>query len=271
MDGVMDDDVAAVKGHLDAQDVGLAGVDAALGLCGIHVAAGALVALEGVLALLGGGAVGRELLGRAEAGVGLALVPEALGGLLVEVEALGLGVGAKVAADLGTLVPVKAQPAHGAQDDLGVLVGGAGGVGVIDAQDERTAVGAGKGPVVDGGAGAADVPVPVGTAQSCAHGLVCHGVSSRWVPIFIRFTSIARREVRGGSRRRGDRQLMPAHFSPQIWRFGTPSARNAMLSHGNGVLAGFCAKPQHSWREPPRPRPQRAKPQKPWRLLPPCR
>ena len=179
VDGVVDDDVAAVEGHLDAQDVGLASIDAALGLCGVHVAAGALVALEGVLALLGGGAVGRELLGRAEAGVGLALVPEPLGGLLVEVEALGLGVGAKVAADLGTLVPVKAQPAHGAQDDLGVLVSGAGGVGVVDAQDERAAVGAGKGPVVDGGAGAADVQLAGGGRRKAnAHGLVCHGVSS---------------------------------------------------------------------------------------------
>ena len=157
MDGVVDDDVAAVLGHLDAQDVGLAGLDAAACLLGIKIAAAALIALEGVLALLGGLAVGVELLLGAEAGIGLALVPELLGGLLVQVQALGLCVGAIVAAHLGTLVPVQAQPTHGAQDDLRVLVGGTGGVGVVDAQDERAAVCAGESPVIDSGAGAADV------------------------------------------------------------------------------------------------------------------
>jgi len=93
----------------------------------------------------------------AEAGICFALVPKLLGGLLVQVQALGLGVGAKIAAHLGTLVPVQAQPTHGAQDDLRVLVGGAGGVGVVDAQDERAAVCAGESPVIDSGAGAADV------------------------------------------------------------------------------------------------------------------
>ena len=160
VDGVVDDDVAAVEGHLDAQDVGLAGLDAAACLLGIQIAAAALIALEGVLALLRGLAIGLELLLGAEAGICLALVPKLLGGLLVQVQALGLGIGAKVAAHLGALVPVKTQPTHGAQDDLRVLVSGTGGVGVVDAQDERTAVGAGKGPVVDGGAGAADMQVP---------------------------------------------------------------------------------------------------------------
>ena len=46
-----------------------------------------------------------------------------------------------------------------AEDRLGVLGGGALGVGVVDAQDERAAVLAREGPVVDGGAGAADVEV----------------------------------------------------------------------------------------------------------------
>lgn len=157
MDSVVDDDVAAVLGHLDAQDVGLAGLDAAARLLGIEIAAAALIALEGVLALLRGLAIGLELLLGAEAGIGLTLIPELLGGLLVQVQALGLGIGAKVAAHLGALVPVKTQPTHGAQDDLRVLVSGTGGVGVVDAQDERAAVCAGKSPVIDSGAGAADV------------------------------------------------------------------------------------------------------------------
>ena len=157
MNGVVDDDVAAVLGHLDAQDVGLAGLDAAACLLGIQIAAAALIALEGVLALLSGLAIGLELLLGAEARIGLALIPKLLGGLFVQVQALGLCIGAKVAAHLGTLVPVQAQPTHGAQDDLRVLVGGAGGVGVVDAQDERAAVCAGESPVIDSGAGAADV------------------------------------------------------------------------------------------------------------------
>ena len=162
VDGVVDDDVATVRGHLDAQDVGLAGLDATTCLLGIEIAAAALVALEGVLALLGGLAVGVELLLGAEAGIGLALVPELLGGLLVQVQAIGLCVGAIVAAHLGTLIPVQAQPTHGAQNDLRVLVGGTGGVGVVDAQDERAAVCAGKSPVIDSGAGAADVQLARG-------------------------------------------------------------------------------------------------------------
>ena len=162
MDGVVDDDVATVRGHLDAQDVGLAGLDATTCLLGIEIAAAALVALEGVLALLGGLAVGVELLLGAEAGVGLALVPELLGGLLVQVQAIGLCVGAIVAAHLGALVPVQAQPTHGAQNDLRVLVGGTGGVGVVDAQDERAAVCTGESPVIDSGAGAADVQLARG-------------------------------------------------------------------------------------------------------------
>ena len=157
VDGVVDDDIAAVLGHLDAKDVGLAGLDAAACLLGIEIATAALIALEGVFTLLGGLTVGLELLLGAEAGIGLALVPKLLGGLLVQVQALGLGIGAKVAANLGTLVPVQAQPTHSAQNDLRVLVGRAGGIGVVDAQDERAAVCAGKSPVIDSGAGAADV------------------------------------------------------------------------------------------------------------------
>ena len=162
VDGVVDNDVAAVLGHLDAQDVGLAGLDAAAGLLGIKIAAAALIALEGVLTLLGGLAIGIELLLGTEAGIGLALVPELLGGLLVQVQALGLCVRAIVAAHLGALVPVQAQPTHGAQNDLRVLVGGTGGVGVVDAQDERAAVCTGKSPVIDSGAGAADVQLTRG-------------------------------------------------------------------------------------------------------------
>ena len=163
--GVVDVDVAAVLGHLDAQHVGLAGVHARTGLGGVDVTATALVALEGVLAGTGRLAVGLELLRRAEAGVGAALGEQALGGGMVDVETLHLLVGAERAADVGTLVPVEPEPLHGAKDYLGVLLGGAGRVGVVDSQDEGAVVRAGEGPVVDRGARAADVQLARGRGR----------------------------------------------------------------------------------------------------------
>ena len=184
VDRVVHEDVAAVERHLDAQGVGLAGLDASPRLGGVEVAAGALVALEGVVALLGGPLVLRELLGRAEAGVGLALRPQALGGLAVDREPVGLLVGAEVAAHERALVPVEPQPAHGAEDDLGVLLRRAGGVGVVDAQDEGPVVGAGERPVVYGRAGAAHVELAGGggcEAHADGSGAVrrAHGNASR--------------------------------------------------------------------------------------------
>ena len=67
----------------------------------------------------------------------------------------------------------------------GVLVGGALGVGVVDAQDERAAVVPGERPVVDGGAGAADVQVAGGAAGRSGRGRcrsrrgLLHGSGSR--------------------------------------------------------------------------------------------
>ncbi len=59
----------------------------------------------------------------------------------VGVEALGL-LGAEIAAHLGALVPIEAEPAQSAQNDLRVFLGGALGIGVLDAQHERAARGA---------------------------------------------------------------------------------------------------------------------------------
>ena len=180
VDRIVDHHVATVEGNLDAQGVGLARVDAAPSLGGVDVAAGALVALEGVVARLGGSLVGRELLRRAEARIGLALVPQALRRVAVELHAVGLAVGAKVAAHLRTLVPVEAQPAHGTQDDLGVLLGRAGWVRVVDAQDEGAVVRAGKCPVVDCGASPAHVELSGGGGREAhAHvSVVCQGGAS---------------------------------------------------------------------------------------------
>ena len=175
VDGVVHHNVAAVQRHLDADGVRLAGVHAALRLGRVDVAARALVALERVVALLGGLLVCRELLRRAEAVVRPAVGDEALRRLAIDVQALRLPVGAKVAAYLGTLVPVKAQPLHGAQDDLRVLLRGAGGVRVVDPQDERAVVGAGECPVVDGGAGAAHVQLAGGRGRKAHAYGTCFG------------------------------------------------------------------------------------------------
>ena len=159
---VVHHDGAVVVGHAKAPHVGLAGIDAPLGLLGVEVAAGALIALERVAALLGGRARGLELLGGAEAGVGAAGVDELLKGRPVVVAALGLVVGAAAAAHAGALVPVEAEPGEGPQDLLGVLLGRTARVGVVDAQHEGSARAAGERPVVNCRAGSADVQLPGG-------------------------------------------------------------------------------------------------------------
>src|SRR5207244_12424132 len=60
------------------------------------------------------------------------------------------------------LVPVEAQPGETVEDDARVLVGGAGPVGVLDAEQELTARVARVQPVEQGGTGAADVEVAGG-------------------------------------------------------------------------------------------------------------
>ena len=155
--GVVELDGAAALGHAQAPHVGLAGLDARGRLGGVEVAAGAVVARVAALVLLGRGALGVQLLLRAEAGVDAPALAQALERLGVRVRALGLEVGACLPAHLGALVPVEPEPFHGVQDDLHVLLGGALRVGVLDAQDEVASHGARERPVVDGRAGAAHV------------------------------------------------------------------------------------------------------------------
>ena len=57
------------------------------------------------------------------------------------------------------LVPVQPEPRQGAIDPLGPLVAVALGVGVLDAQQERTALLTGEEPVEQGRAGASDVEI----------------------------------------------------------------------------------------------------------------
>ena len=111
---VTDDDVTAPVRNLDADGMGFPGVDAPLRLGRIYAPAGALIALKGVVALLGGFPVRCEPLGGTEAVVRPALSDKATCDITVDVEASCLPVGAPVATDLGTLVPVEPQPAQGA-------------------------------------------------------------------------------------------------------------------------------------------------------------
>ena len=102
-------------------------------------------------------ALGVELFLRAEARVHGAALFQLFERCGIRVHALHLEIRTSLATDLGTFIPIEPQPLHGVQDDVDVFLRGALGVGVLDAQDERAAHGAGKRPVEDGGAGSADV------------------------------------------------------------------------------------------------------------------
>ena len=75
-----------------------------------------------------------------------------LGDVLVDVHPLRLAVRGVRAADLGALVPVQTEPAHRVEQLVVRLLGVAGRVGVLDAEDQGAAVVPGEGPVEQGGA-----------------------------------------------------------------------------------------------------------------------
>ena len=76
--------------------------------------------------------------------------------------ALGLAVRTVRPADVRPLVPVEPEPLERVEDVADVLLGGAVAVGVLDAEDERSAVMAREEPVEERGAGAADVEIAGG-------------------------------------------------------------------------------------------------------------
>ena len=98
-----------------------------------------------------------ELLLRAVAVVGPTGLEQLLGDVGVDVEALGLPVGAVRSAHLGALVPVEAEPAHHLEEGVVGLLGVPRGVGVLDPEDEGAAVVAGERPVEQRRAGQPDV------------------------------------------------------------------------------------------------------------------
>ena len=182
--GVVELDGAVVKRHLQAPNMRFACVDAALRLDGVDVAARAVVSRVAAFLRFRLRALLVEQFLRTEAGVDRPAVLQALERGLVGVEALGLEVGARVASDFRTFVPVEVEPLHGVQDDLDVLFGRAFGVGVLDAQDEGAAHRAGECPVIDCGARAADMQTPSGRGcEAYAYGFVSHGFLFRLLEV----------------------------------------------------------------------------------------
>ena len=176
--GVVELDGPALGGHAQAPHVRLAGLDAPGRLGRVEVAAGAVVARVAALVRLGCGALGVQLLLRAEAGVHAAALLHLLERRGVGVRALRLEVGSGGSPHLGAFVPIEPQPLHCVEDDLHVLLGGTLGVGVFDAQDEVAAHGARERPVVDGRSCAAHMQA-AGGGRCEAHAdflvLVSHG------------------------------------------------------------------------------------------------
>ena len=89
--------------------------------------------------LAGGPAAGVDLLVGGEGLVGVPGGQQLGGDVGVDLAPLGLPVGPVRAADLGALVPVQAEPAQAVEQVPVGLLGVAGGVGVLDAEDERAA------------------------------------------------------------------------------------------------------------------------------------
>ena len=119
------------------------------------------VAVEAVVAELGvppAGAVALlHLLRGGEGLVEVAGLKQLGGDLRVQPHALGLAVGLVGAALADSLVPVQAEPGQGVEDRVEGLLRVAGGVGVLNAEDEGAAGVARVGPVEQAGAHHADV------------------------------------------------------------------------------------------------------------------
>src|SRR4029077_13189825 len=100
--------------------------------------------------------------GGAVAVVGVAAGDETMRHDAMTIEPLRLDVGTKVTADARTLGPLEAEPAQAVENAADHLVGRAFEIGVFDPQHEHAAGAAGKEPVEQRGAGAADVEIAGG-------------------------------------------------------------------------------------------------------------
>ena len=151
----------AALGDLLADDIGLARGQLGGNFLGGQVAAMAVVVGHFTRSALGLVHFVQALLG-AEAVVGLARLDKLLGVLLEHAHALALHVGADGTAHVGALVPGQAGSLERAVDDVGSALDQAALVGVLNAQDEGTAVMAGLQIGVQCGAQVADVHIARG-------------------------------------------------------------------------------------------------------------
>ena len=228
--GVVECDGAVVVGNLQAPDMGFAGRNTAGCLVRIEAAARAVVSAIGLAVFLGCLALCIQLLFRAEAGIHGTALLQRFEGLFVRIEAFGLTVRAVRAADLGALVPIKAQPLHGADDDTDVLIRRALGVGVLDAQDELAAHRAGEGPVEDSGTGAAQMQFARGRrCKAHAYLRICSFSHSLCVP--FRSRSNGERHQAGDC---GDDSPHYTHRCPEAFRIHANQQRIGIEGPGAG-------------------------------------
>ena len=160
LDEVADHDVPT-HGHAEADGGGLAGIMAGLGAAFPGVQAP--VVLEDLARLLYSRTAESQSFPVTAAAVGQALVQQVLDAGPIAVHALHLAVGA-VGSGPGAgiphhraLIPVQAAPGHAFLDDADVVVGAAGEVRVLDAQDEAAAVSPGEEPAEEGSTDPPDV------------------------------------------------------------------------------------------------------------------
>ena len=154
------DDIRLARGQLGGNFLG--GQVAAVAVVVGHFARSALGLVHFVQALLG-----------AEAVVGLARLDKLLGVLLEHTHALALHVGADGTAHVGALVPGQAGSPERAVDDVGSALDQAALVGVLNAQDEGTAVMAGLQIGVQCGAQIAYMHIACGGRRKAGTN-ICH-------------------------------------------------------------------------------------------------
>ena len=146
---------AALPGYLLAHNERLAG----RGLCVAFLAAEAAAGIGGLFKALG------LLLLFAEAAVGVTLFDEKVGILAVKCAALGLNIGADRAADVGAFVVIKAALGHRAVDNVNRALDQTLLIGVLDAENELSAVVACYKPCVQRGAQIAHMHISRGAGR----------------------------------------------------------------------------------------------------------
>ncbi|QTK79239.1 hypothetical protein AT6N2_C1503 [Agrobacterium tumefaciens] len=163
-----------------AHDVGFTGGNAGGHFFGLQVEAVAVIFRR-----LAGGALGfthlLQPLGRAETAEGMAFFEQLFGIGPVHGFAFGLAIRAVRAANIRAFRPGKAGPAQGFQHLLLIFEGRAGGVGILDAQDELAAVFLGEEIVEQRDIGGADMRLAGGgRCNADANAGSGHEIHSSW-------------------------------------------------------------------------------------------